>query len=146
MPARDHSLALRGAVKIAIAGDARVQAVVAQRVYAQQPAPEPDRPWIRTGPISVTPFQTSTEGGGDATWMVHVFADDDDVTRRLCAAIVYVLDEQTLQLDPADTPDPDADVTVFDLLWVGTDVLPDTGREGGYHGVVRFTATTAESV
>jgi hypothetical protein len=147
VPARDHSLALRGAVFAALRGDQRVSGHVGAHVFAEQPPQDKlpaDWKWIRVGPVRAEPFETSTEAGSDASWMVHVFTDDSTLAHQINAAVVYALDEKRLPLEPEATDDPDNPPYVMDLLWQGSEVLNDTAREGGYHGVVRFTATTAE--
>jgi hypothetical protein len=147
MPARDHSLALRGAVVAALRGDVRVAGYVGAHVFAEQPPINQlpaDWKWIRVGPVRADPFQTSTEAGSEASWIVHVFTDDSALAYEINAAVTYALDEQRLPMDPEATDDAGNPPYVMELLWTGSEVIEDTAREGGYHGLVRFTATTAE--
>ena len=136
----DLSLPFRGAVVKALRSDQAVAEMVGQRVHAEQP-PEPQTPWIRCGRISALGFQASGAEGSEISLTLHAFATGSTEAHRLANLIVYVLDEKRLALDPDKPGGPRP--YAFDVLWAGSEVMPDTASKGDYHAVVRFTALVA---
>lgn len=136
----DLSLPFRGAVVKALRSYPALAELVGQRVHAEQP-PEPQTPWIRCGRISALPFQASGAEGSEISLTLHGFATGSVEAHRLGNLIVYALDEKRLAIEPDQAGDPQP--YAFDVLWAGSEVMPDTASKGDYHAVVRFTAVVA---
>lgn len=140
--AQDHSLAFRGGVIQALRADRSVKDMVGARVHAEQPpANQIMTPWIRCGRISITPWEASGATGGEVSLTLHAFGGSSDDTHRLANLIVYALDERPVPLENPERGHPDP--YVVELLWTGTEVMPDTASKGDYHAVIRFAGTVA---
>jgi hypothetical protein len=146
----DHSLALRGGVISALLADSRIVAMVADRVYNEQPPAREQLTWpfIRVDIAEALPDETSCSIGEVTTFTVNFFSKTlDSVEARLgVKAIKRVLDGNTaivLELEPEE--DQDQPVPgIVELGATASNVIRDSDEPGAYHGFVDFSATTAE--
>jgi hypothetical protein len=114
-----------------------VFAIVGDRVHSEPPQ-NVTWPFIRYGLPLTAAFEASCWEGSEHDLTVHVFAKGDggeDVCENLAAAVVTALDDFEL-----------ANVDLIGIEWINTQVVRDTEEASAYHGIIRFTATTAEPV
>ncbi len=138
----DHSLPLRKALvthlRNATACPA-VVALVAARVYGDQPPPTPDWPFIRVGKPQALPYEATGWDGVECPVVVHAFAKGpgEDAISELAKAISDSLDNSALPLEP---------LALVSIDWQGTETIPDGAEPGAYHAILRFNVKTTEPV
>ena len=131
MPAVDTSLETRRQIIAHLRSNAEVTAFVGQRIHAEPPA-NVEWPFVRYGLSDLTPFEATCWEGSEHAITLHAFSKDLDECHELCSAIVDAMSED--------------DIGVVDLIgieWLSSQVTRDGDEAQAYHGIVRFTATTA---
>lgn len=135
---RDHALALRKAIVAYLRAQPSISAIVADRVYGEDPPPALVWPFIRYGLPVLAPGRYSCWGGSQHAMTLHAFSKGHgtDQIATLNAAIVEALDDKDV---PIASP-----IALLIVSHTGTQILRDGEEMSAYHGVLDFDVTTAE--
>ena len=139
-PPLDHTLALRKAiVKKLLAAGSATRALVSTRVYGQKSPADPTYPFVRYGAPLTSSFEAQRREGSEHSILIHAFADGpgEDKCANLAAAIVADLNTDDLPLEG---------LGLVGIQWEQTQVIVDPPRTDGWHGLIRFRATTSNEV
>jgi hypothetical protein len=132
--ATDLQLPLRLAVVVALKNDAAVSAIVGTRVHVR-PSPDQVWPFVRYGVPLVRPMTATGIDGSEVDLMIHSFSagETEDECADLSRAVAEALDGKVLTLG--------TEGKCQGIRWTGTQILGDTARADGWHGLISFTAT-----
>lgn len=135
--ARDTSLAARRTVIAEAKQIPAVAAIVGQKVYSRVPE-QVVWPYVRYGVDDTAPFRATGIDGANIQILLHAFhfGETDDDCRALNSALSDNLGERVLDLT-AEAGFP-AKMT---LRWIRSQMLRDTERVDGWHGIVQFVGT-----
>lgn len=132
---RDRSLPLRQAVITRLRDDSDLtQLVPAARHYGMKVEPTPAWPFTRYGTPDTLPRRGQCWDGQETDFTIHSFSKQsfEDECAQINAAIVASLGDAVLALDGGGKAT---------IGWLGSQIIPDGGEAGAWHGLNRFRAT-----
>jgi hypothetical protein len=129
-----RSLYLRRAVITHLRADASLIALVpAARLYGMKAPATPTWPFTRYGSPDETPRPVSCWDGSDVAFVIHSFskAEFEDECAGINEAIETALNGAVLTMAGNVKARP---------IWLGSQIIPDGGEIGAWHGINRFGA------
>lgn len=147
--ARDSSLYARRAGLTLLAGDAALQAIVAERVYPPQRPAKPLWPFVGWGVPIVGPFSASCMDGNEIDVAVHAYAATDGTGAQTIAGeerateiagrVAAVLDGATVDLQAHGCPYP----ATAHFTWQQTQVIQDGAEADAFHAIISIRLNIA---
>lgn len=135
MPAIDHSDEVRRLIIATLKANASVSALAGDRVY-DEPPHDPTWPFIRYGSPVAGGFEAACWDGSTHQATIHAFAKGpgSGACARLAKAIVSALEPMVAT----------AGVSIVEMQWVSTQILPDPDEKAAYHAVIQYDLITVE--
>lgn len=134
--AQDPTLGLRKKIIVQLkATEALLELVPEASIYGERTPADKQWPFIRYGVSDTRPRKGQCWDGADVDIAIHCFSKSPftDEAGSINAAIAAALDGATIDLGGARAH----------IAWKGSTVLPDPAEADAWHGISRFSATTA---
>lgn len=132
MSAASRSIYLRRAVITCLRADAPLLAITT-RIYGMKSPATLTWPFTRYGVPNELPRQVSCWDGSDVAFTIHAFSKQEyeDQCAAMNEAIVASLGDAVLVMS--------GDIKA-NLVWLGSDIIPDGDEASAWHGINRFGA------